>query len=265
MRVDAEAYRSRLEEICSGKAAVFFSEETGSTSADAKAMLGRGERPPFVAVAIAQTAAYGQRGRTWISNSAGNLCFSYALPVWDALRNGIGIFAQHVAVEICGMLRAKFSVHAQVKWPNDIFVGKRKIGGLLLEVVRRGEEISSAVLGVGQNIMNAPSLDGSAYGATCLRDVSPSAVDFVDAAAGIIGAVFGAAECFGGEDAESFCGRWNAFDCMGGETVAVRTADGLIRGTNLGIGSRGELIIGGADGKITRVIGGDARIVLDKK
>jgi BirA family biotin operon repressor/biotin-[acetyl-CoA-carboxylase] ligase len=260
MGIDAEAYERRVREVCAGRANVFFRKETGSTNDDARAMLLRGEIPPFAAVAVAQTASRGRRGTPWISDVAGNLCLSYALPAAGCAPGNIARLGQWVAVEICGMLGRKFSVGARVKWPNDIFVGTKKMGGLLPEAIVRGGAAVAVVLGVGINISHAPQLVGTPYGAACVRDVSPGGCDFVEVAGEIIGAVVAAVDDFPSVTAESFCEKWKAFDSTFGAPIIVRAGGEEIRGIDLGIGPAGELIVGGMAGGAVRTFPGGARM-----
>lgn len=124
-------------------------EETGSTNAYVKehaAEVG----PMAMVAAHKQTAGRGQRGNSWESEPGKNLTYSF----W--LRPGVhprGQFAVSEAVALA-MAEAlgRHGIDAEVKWPNDIYVGDRKIAGILIECTLMGEEISMAVAGVGLNV-----------------------------------------------------------------------------------------------------------------
>jgi biotin-[acetyl-CoA-carboxylase] ligase BirA-like protein len=165
---------------------LLFKEETGSTNVDAMEMLRAGEIPPFTVLAKSQSAAYGQRKSPWVGNIIGNLYLSHALIVTPGLKERFEVLPYHVAAKICSMLQKKFSINAEVKYPNDMLVASKKIGGLLLEIVRSGEEIVFAVLGIGVNVLVSPQIDGAAYSAACLNDFCENGLDFADTAIAII-------------------------------------------------------------------------------
>ena len=101
--------------------------------------------------ALEQTAGRGQRGNKWTSNTGENLMFSIVLK--DAK---IRARDQFVLNEIASLAVVDFlSMHgisARIKWPNDIYVGLKKICGILIENSLHGSAISSSIIGIGLNI-----------------------------------------------------------------------------------------------------------------
>lgn len=113
------------------------------------------EMPPDddmrVISARAQTAGRGQRGNSWEAEPGKNLTFSV---VWR--QQGVGPAAQFsiseaVALAVCDLLR-NHDIESRVKWPNDIYVGERKICGILIEHSLWGAEIRRTIAGVGINV-----------------------------------------------------------------------------------------------------------------
>lgn len=104
-----------------------------------------------VYAAFAQTAGRGQRGNTWESRPGENLTFSLLLKPADiALRDQFCI-SQLVALGLVDYLEEK-GVGARIKWPNDIYVGDRKICGVLIENFAQGADVAASVVGVGLNL-----------------------------------------------------------------------------------------------------------------
>jgi BirA family biotin operon repressor/biotin-[acetyl-CoA-carboxylase] ligase len=101
--------------------------------------------------ALEQTAGRGQRGNTWTSNTGENLMFSIVLK-----DPKISARDQFVLNEIASLSVVDFlSMHgisARIKWPNDIYVGSKKICGILIENSLHGTAISSSIIGIGLNI-----------------------------------------------------------------------------------------------------------------
>ena len=84
-----------------------------------------------VIMADFQTNGRGQRGNSWQSVSQDNLLFSLAFqPVSIAVDQQIRINWYTALIWIKCFKR--FSIDAQIKWPNDIFVGQQKLGGILI-------------------------------------------------------------------------------------------------------------------------------------
>ena len=103
-----------------------------------------------VIAAESQTAGRGQRGNCWHTEPGENLTFSILLkpdiPAGEFMRLN---FAAATAVR--DYLTAR-GIAAQIKWPNDIYVGKRKICGMLVENGISDGLIKWSVSGIGINV-----------------------------------------------------------------------------------------------------------------
>ena len=117
-----------------------------------------------VVAALSQTSGKGQRYNRWISSPGENLTFSVALkfPSGDGMRakssdlEPMHAYDQFVLSEIASLavvdLLAEHGIEAEIKWPNDIYVGKKKICGILIENSLRGEWIQYSIIGIGLNV-----------------------------------------------------------------------------------------------------------------
>lgn len=100
-----------------------------------------------------QTAGRGQRGNTWFSEPGKNLTFSIVL------KFGLGAVSARDAhylnclasLSVVSLLDS-FGIRSQIKWPNDIYVGKRKICGMLLENTLCTTGLAASVIGIGLNV-----------------------------------------------------------------------------------------------------------------
>lgn len=127
----------------------------GSTQTRAK------ELPAWSAVlAGEQTAGRGQGERSFVSDRGG-LYLSAVLPyAGDALRaRG---FALAVGWALCVRLRAAGFARVRLRWPNDLMVGARKVGGILVEQATR----DTLAVGIGLNVRNAPWREDASLAAT---------------------------------------------------------------------------------------------------
>jgi BirA family biotin operon repressor/biotin-[acetyl-CoA-carboxylase] ligase len=104
-----------------------------------------------VVVADHQTAGRGQRGNKWSSAAGRNLMFSVVLDS-SFLRAGEQfLLLQTVALALVDTF-ASYGLDARVKWTNDIYVGDRKITGVLIDHSTQGEMLSRSGVGIGVNV-----------------------------------------------------------------------------------------------------------------
>jgi BirA family transcriptional regulator, biotin operon repressor / biotin---[acetyl-CoA-carboxylase] ligase len=99
-------------------------------------------------VARRQRFGVGQQGRIWHS-PAGGLWLSAALP-WPAAPEGTAPLALTAALGLALQLE-QLGLHPQLKWPNDLLIGGRKLAGVLPRLRWRGGAIRWAQVGVGLN------------------------------------------------------------------------------------------------------------------
>ncbi|MEB3355642.1 MAG: biotin--[acetyl-CoA-carboxylase] ligase [Synechococcales bacterium] len=126
----------------------------------------------MVAIAQQQTAGKGQWGRQWQS-APGGLYLSIALcPDLEASRAG-----ELMVCSAWGIAEALRYYHLPValKWPNDLVIGSRKLGGILLETRIRGDRLQQAVVGVGINWANPVPPTGISLYAVAPQPSPPSA------------------------------------------------------------------------------------------
>lgn len=99
-----------------------------------------------------QTAGRGQRGTAWEGEPGKNLMMSLLLDTsfLDVSRQfDLSICA---ALGVWSALRSAGLANARVKWPNDLYAGSRKVGGILIENTLRESRLRSSVVGIGINI-----------------------------------------------------------------------------------------------------------------
>ncbi len=127
-----------------------FLEETESTNEYAKALRGLGEN--LLVVAGRQTGGKGTKGRSFCSKQGGVylslLTFYQDFPALNAFQ-----IMQGAAAAVCETL-AFFGLKPKIKWPNDVYVGEKKICGILIENALKEKYIGSSVVGIGLNVFN---------------------------------------------------------------------------------------------------------------
>ena len=106
---------------------------------------------PRAFFAARQTHGTGQRGRIWQS-PIGGVWISAALPITKDTKSS-GLLGLAVAVALAQNLE-RFNVPVQIKWPNDLMVGERKLAGFLPRLIHRGEKLRLGRIGLGLNVCN---------------------------------------------------------------------------------------------------------------
>ncbi|MBL1281010.1 MAG: biotin--[acetyl-CoA-carboxylase] ligase [Fluviicola sp.] len=104
-----------------------------------------------VVLADEQFAGKGQRGSQWSANAGENLTFSVYLENVNLSVKHQFVLTQLISLSLVDLLQ-KFKIKAKIKWPNDIFVGEKKIAGVLIENQLAGAQIRSSIIGVGLNV-----------------------------------------------------------------------------------------------------------------
>lgn len=99
-----------------------------------------------------QTAGRGQRGNRWVSQGGMNALFSAVVEPTHRRVDEQFAVSMGTALAVCDVA-AGFGVEARVKWPNDIYVGDRKLCGILIEHASCGAYLCRSVVGVGINVV----------------------------------------------------------------------------------------------------------------
>ena len=128
-------------------------ETVPSTNALLRERLGRGEALPsgYVLAARAQTAGRGRFQRRWVTVAGRDLAFSCVIRT-AAPPNRLPSLPMAMALGVAAAL-GRYGLAATTKWPNDVLVDGRKLGGMLAELAPAvGGEGVAAVVGVGLNV-----------------------------------------------------------------------------------------------------------------
>lgn len=197
-----------------------------------------GQIEPVLLVAERQTAGRGRLGRDWSSDTQAQgrtLTFSLGLPLTPADWSGLSLAVGLSVVQ---------SLHPQLrlKWPNDVWLGDRKVAGILIETASVGQD-RYVVIGIGINI-EAPGADGMRTPPAGLREVLPE-VQAPDVLEHIMAPLVRAIQRFAAQGFAPLVAAYGARDVLGGREVVC--SDGLI-GTARGVDAGGALLVHTAAG-----------------
>jgi BirA family biotin operon repressor/biotin-[acetyl-CoA-carboxylase] ligase len=142
---DARDLAARL-----GLPRVLAFDEVGSTMDVAHAEAALGAPPGTLVVARAQTAGRGRMGRTWRSEPDAGLWLTMIERPRDA--TALDVLSLRTGLALASALDAYAAEPVRLKWPNDLFVGARKLGGILIETRWRERQLEWVAVGVGINL-----------------------------------------------------------------------------------------------------------------
>jgi BirA family biotin operon repressor/biotin-[acetyl-CoA-carboxylase] ligase len=126
-------------------------ETVSSTNQTLWELIALGAKPGTIVIASQQTSGQGQWGRQWIS-PVGGLYLSMAIAPQLPVENGFGLTLA-TAWGIASQFR-KYGIPVGIKWPNDLVLNNRKLGGILTQTKVQTGKITQAVVGVGINWAN---------------------------------------------------------------------------------------------------------------
>lgn len=224
-------------------APVRFDEVTGSTNETALELAAAGAPEWTLVAAGHQTSGRGRLGRAWSDSPGRSLLFSFVVrPSWIGLERA-GMLPLLAGLCMAVAAREVAALGVGCKWPNDLLLDDRKVGGILVES-RVGPEIGSgfyAAIGVGVNLDPPESVEGA------------GGLGAVDAAALLTAFLGGFRERYQGDAAT--LGRRVADEyaprCLtiGRDVEATRTDGRRVRGRAVEIMEDGSLALETADGR----------------
>lgn len=125
-------------------------EEVGSTLDVAHAEGERGDPAGTLVIADAQTAGRGRMGRSWRSDPGAGIWLT--LLERPTSTESLGVLALRLALAVAPALDPFAGASTLLKWPNDVYVGERKLAGVLVEARWRGPRLDWVAIGVGINV-----------------------------------------------------------------------------------------------------------------
>jgi BirA family transcriptional regulator, biotin operon repressor / biotin---[acetyl-CoA-carboxylase] ligase len=230
-------------------------------------------RPPpgaaegTVVLAEAQTAGRGRHGSAWFSPEAANLYVSVLFRPRIAPRE-LPLFAPIASLALAETVWLE-GVPARIKWPNDVVVRDRKLGGVLVEAPVIGHRVACVILGIGVNLNVEPAelaagLGDTAEAAVSLRDALGREVDRNVFAAALLSRLEKWHHTFLTRGPDAVRATWQARDALRGRRLEARTSDTVCQGWGRGIDADGSLLVEDDSGRVQHILAGAVR-VLDRQ
>jgi BirA family transcriptional regulator, biotin operon repressor / biotin---[acetyl-CoA-carboxylase] ligase len=209
-----------------------------------------------------QSAGRGRRGRAWLAPPGGAICLSLS---WTFREVPQDLGALSLVIGVCGLrvLRELGVAGAALKWPNDLLVGERKLGGVLIELRAESSGPACVVVGIGLNVaLGEALLEQIAQSGTAATDLASTGLTGISrnavVAALVTGCVRGLVQ-FEREGLKPFIEEWRAADALRGRPVNVSVGDRTTKGLARGVDLHGALLVETPQG-VKRFIAGDVTV-----
>lgn len=233
-----------------------WQESTGSTNSDAAEWAAKDAPDGALVAADMQTDGRGRLGRQWITRAGGALAFSLVLRPEPGEQAYLPLFSPLGAMAVADAL-AGLGLKPEVKWPNDVLLGRRKVCGILAEASWLGTKLQAVVLGIGVNIApsSVPPAEGLLFPAGCIEEFAHGQVDRFSLLRSVLYHLFERRKHLG---SPAFLGDWEARLAFRGEPVMVSPpGEPALSGKLVGIDGSGNLLMMLEDGSKRTVAAGD--------
>lgn len=240
-----------------------FLDRVDSTNEEAGRRLTAGEPASFVVIAAEQTRGRGRFGRVWHSPAhAGNLYASFGFrPELPPER--MHLFTLWMGLHLCEVLARETGTAPQLKWPNDLHFGERKVGGMLTEARIDADTTRELVFGLGLNITTKPTAWPAdiADRATSLAHEAARPLDFNRVAAAVLASVQEAYGRFAEAiPLDEIADLWKRHDLLAGRHITITHGKETHAGTARGIDNEGSLLLRTDSGRTLRFRAGEVTL-----
>jgi BirA family biotin operon repressor/biotin-[acetyl-CoA-carboxylase] ligase len=240
--MNQEILENQLQNLPLG--GIKYFDSTDSTNNQAVEFLQKGVSNRFLIIANEQIKGRGRVGRTWFTPPHSALAFSLILyPKIIFRQEEIHRMTGLGALAVCEGLRKSFQLRAQIKWPNDILLGGKKVSGVLAEGHWTGEELHAVIVGIGINVApeSVPSENHIDFPATSISDSLGKPVDRMTVLKDVLARFLFWEEKISEPE---FISTWQNYLAYIGEQVQIRQENETLQeGKLIGIDDCGRLIL----------------------
>jgi BirA family transcriptional regulator, biotin operon repressor / biotin---[acetyl-CoA-carboxylase] ligase len=193
-------------------------------------------------LAYHQTAGRGQRGKSWQSPKGESMSLSIALqPHFLKATEGFALLSA-VAVAVARVLQQYTGNETTIKWPNDVYWQRRKLGGILIENVIKEGAFRWAVVGIGINVKQA-SFPAHLQNPVSIKQITGKEMDVKELTVEIQEAVTGAMEKLA-ENPLAFFEEYNQLLFCRNEKTKLKQGSRVFETVIKGVNTFGELMTG---------------------
>jgi len=257
-RIGAELGMQRMEQLRTLE--VMFEVDSTNTR-----LLGNAPPPPGLADACLselQHAGRGRRGRRWIAPFGAGVALSIAWTFSDGA-GALAALSLGVGVAVARALGRAGARGVTLKWPNDVWLQDRKLGGVLIELRAEAGGPAHVVIGVGVNV-DLPAaarreIEAGGVRVAAVADACAAAPSRNLVAGAILDELLSMLGQFEREGFAAFRDDWTALDALSGRPARVLLGRTAISGTARGVDQDGALLLDTGD-RVQRFVSGEASL-----
>jgi BirA family transcriptional regulator, biotin operon repressor / biotin---[acetyl-CoA-carboxylase] ligase len=235
--------------------------ETTSTNDIVEKLARDGVKEGVVVFAESQTKGRGRLGRKWISPERKGLWFSILLRP-DLRPQEATQLTVASATALRRAIQSETGLKPEIKWPNDILIGGKKVAGILTELNAELDKVRYVILGIGIDV----NLDAGEFPselkkiATSLKIETGEIVSRAELAVAILRELDFDYARIGGGKFPAVADEWESGCATIGKNVTVQLGDRKIRGRAESLDDDGALLVRTEHGHLERIIGGDVTL-----
>lgn len=208
-----------------------------------------------VIVAEMQQLGRGRRGRVWQSPFGANLYYSYFWRLDDGIQAAMGVSIV-VGLAVYDAIKALYNIEVELKWPNDIYLNKQKLAGVLVELDAQPQGPCQLVIGIGINLQMPDSFSQHIDQAWTDLSQHTQQLNKNQLVASLTYYLEQRLEQYSESGLQSMHQQWNALNAFAGECVELNTGHRSWRGICEGIDPQGGIRIR-QDGEVKSYYGGE--------
>lgn len=250
-----EQLQTALSDLPAGQ--VIFLKTVPSTNDYALEMAERGAPDLSLVTTLEQTRGRGRMQRTWQMTPGSSIAMSLIIRPRPSEFDHLNLFAPLAGLSICQALRETWGFSAQVKWPNDILLNRRKICGILCEMRWEGTQLAGLIMGIGINLLegSAPQLQEMTYPASSIQQETERVLDRNELIHAILKQLIALRPMVG---SEAFRSQWESVLAYKDEPILLRIPGRpACRCTLRGVDREGNLLVEDEQGKAEQFMAGE--------
>ncbi len=229
--------------------------DTASSTMDIALQLAMEGSPEGTVVIVeSQTKGRGRLGRNWFSPKYKGIYLSLILRP-KILPSQAPLLTLMSAVSICEAVKEKTNLICQIKWPNDILIHHKKLGGILTELNAETDLSRFIVVGIGLNVNNDKKT--ILAGATSLKEQKKEDINRTELLQEILRKIEENYINFQKNGGKSIIDKWREWNISLGRRVKVISQKEHIEGEAIDIDADGGLLIRNDAALIQKVMSGD--------
>lgn len=233
-------------------------EAVDSTNRLAMELGDKGASHGTVVIADRQFKGRGRLSRTWVSPPLVNIYMSIILRPDIRLQDAT-VLTIMAGLACARAIRAVTGLQVEIKWPNDLIVLNKKIGGILTEIRSGGERMIFAVIGIGINVNACPEdfPPDVRLIATSIKNETAKEQPRAILIADILNDLDMWYDIFVTAGKKPLLDEWRRLTSTLGRAVMVSAGEGVYRGIAEDIDDEGMLILRLPSGRLKRISAGD--------